>query len=126
MKKISKKQLNLMKQKASEMTDAEFKKQGSSMLQTLTLIVKEASEQGKISSKFFYNAVNKEMDLLTSLIKSNEYTTEEKIYFSKRISALVDKLQRKDIIKDASILASFLALAGAAVCTTVSMLKLKK
>ena len=126
MKKITKKQLSLMKKKASQMTDADFKRQGSSMLESLTFIVKEATEQGKISSKFFYNAVNKEMDLLTKLIDSDEYTTEQKIHFAKRISSLVDKLQRKDIIKDTSILVSFLALAGAAVCTTVSMLKLKK
>ena len=59
----------------------------------------------------FYNGVNKEIDVLYKMIESNKYTSAEKKEFSKRIAKLVDKLHKKDIIKDVAILASIGALS---------------
>ena len=105
-KALSKKSISALKQNAEKMTDVEFKKQGSSMLSALVKVVNEAMEQGKVASKHFFNGVNKEIDVLSKMIDSNEYTSEQKIEFSNRISKLVDKLQKKDILKDFAIFAS--------------------
>lgn len=109
-KALTKKSINNLQKNAATMSDKDFKKQASSMMCALVNNVQSAMEEGKISSMHFYNGVNKETDVLYKMIESNEYTPAEKIEFSKRIAKLVDKLHKKDIIKDATILASIGAL----------------
>lgn len=113
-KALSKKSITSLKQNAEKMTDVEFKKQGGSMLSALVKVVNESMEQGKVASKHFFNGVNKEIDVLSKMIDSAEYTSQQKIEFSKRIAKLVDKLQKKDIVKDVAIFAS-LGMLGVAI-----------
>ena len=113
-KALSKKSITSLKQNAEKMTDVEFKKQGGSMLSALVKVVNESMEQGKVVSKHFFNGVNKEIDVLSKMIDSAEYTSQQKIEFSNRIAKLVDKLQKKDIVKDVAIFAS-LGMLGVAI-----------
>ena len=113
-KTLSKKAINSLKKNAETMTDIEFKKQGNFMISALINIVNEAMNQGKVASRHFFDGVNKEIDVLSKMIDSSEYTVKQKIDFSNRIAKLVDKLQKKDIIKDVAIIAS-IGLLGIAI-----------
>lgn len=110
-KSLTKKSISNLQKNAETMSNKEFKKQASSMLGALVNNVQKAMEDGKISSHHFYNAVNKEIDILNKMIDSDDYTSAEKIEFSNRIAKLVDKLHKKDIIKDVTIFASIGALS---------------
>lgn len=112
-KALSKKSINALRQNAETMSDVDFRRQGSSMLSALVKVVNEAMNQGKLASKHFFNGVNKEIDVLSKMIDSSEYTAEQKVEFSKRIAKLVDKLQKKEIIADISIIAAIGALGVA-------------
>lgn len=112
-KALSKKSINVLRQNAETMSDVDFRRQGSSMLSALVKVVNEAMNQGKLASKHFFNGVNKEIDVLSKMIDSPEYTAEQKVEFSKRIANLVDKLQKKEIIADISIIAAIGALGVA-------------
>ena len=113
--KISKKQIKQFQKKAAVMSDSEFKQEAFSTLGVIAQIVKEAMEQGKISSGHFYDSVQKEIDILSKMIESPEYTVEQKVEFANRIAALTDKLQQKDLIKEVGIFMSIAALIGTVV-----------
>lgn len=110
-KALTKKSISNLQRNAETMSDKDFKKQASSMLGALVNNVQKAMDDGKVASKHFFNGVNKEMDILAKMIDSNEYTPAEKVEFSNRIAKLVDKLHKKDIIKDITIFASIGALS---------------
>lgn len=116
MKKVlSKKSINYLQKNAEIMTDKEFKTQVHSIIEALAKSVQVAMEEGKLSSHHFYNSVNKEIDILSQMINSSDYTSMEKIQLSNRIEKLVDKLHKKDIIKDVTILSTIGALGLAIV-----------
>lgn len=116
MKKVlSKKSINYLQKNAEIMTDKEFKTQVHSIIEALAKSVQVAMEEGKLSSHHFYNSVNKEIDILSQMINSSDYTSMEKIQLSNRIEKLVDKLYKKDIIKDVTILSTIGALGLAIV-----------
>lgn len=110
-KALTKKSISNLQKNAETMSNKDFKKQATSMLGALVNNVQKAMEDGKVASNHFFNGVNKEIDILSKMIDSNEYTTAEKIEFSHRIAKLVDKLHKKDIMKDVTIFASIGALS---------------
>ena len=110
-KLLTKKSISNLQKNAETMSNKDFKKQATSMLGALVNNVQKAMEDGKVASNHFFNGVNKEIDVLSKMIDSNEYTTAEKIEFSHRIAKLVDKLHKKDIMKDVAIFASIGALS---------------
>ena len=110
-KALTKKSISNLKKNAETMSDKDFKKQATSMLGALVNNVQKAMEDGKVASNHFFNGVNKEIDILSKMIDSCEYTSAEKVEFSNRIAKLVDKLHKKDIIKDVTIFASIGALS---------------
>lgn len=114
-KALSKKNILKLKENAETMPDKDFRKQGLSMLGALTNNVQKAMEDGKVASQHFFNGVNKEIDILSKMIDSEDYTPQQKIDFSNRIAKLVDKLHKKDIVKDIAIFASIGALGLALV-----------
>lgn len=92
------------------MPDAEFKRQSETIISAIVNIVKETVDQGKTTSNHFVVAVNKEIDLLSKMIESQEFTSQQKVNFANRVTTLVNKLHKKSIIKDISILAAIGAL----------------
>ncbi|MBE5738739.1 MAG: hypothetical protein E7354_03335 [Clostridiales bacterium] len=111
MEKALKKSICNLQKNAENMSDKDFRKQGYSVLGELTNIVQKAMEEGEVASQHFFNGVNKEIDILSKMIDSPEYTPAQKVDFSKRFAKLVDKLQKKDIVKELAIFAS-LGLLG--------------
>jgi len=107
---LSKKKLEDLKRNAAEMPDAEFKRQSETIISAIVNIVKETVDQGKTTSNHFVVAVNKEIDLLSKMIESQEFTSQQKVNFANRVTTLVNKLHKKSIIKDISILAAIGAL----------------
>ena len=114
MEKALKKSICNLQKNAENMSDKDFRKQGYSVLGALTNIVQKAMEEGEVASQHFFNGVNKEIDILSKMIDSPEYTPEQKVDFSKRFAKLVDKLHKKAIVKDVAKFASF-GLLGVAI-----------
>ena len=110
-KALTKKSISNLQKNAESMSDKDFRKQGYSILGALTNVVQKAIENGKVASQHFFNGVNKEIDILSKMIESTEYTPTQKVSFSNRVAKLVDKLNKKDIVKDIAIFAS-LGLLG--------------
>lgn len=110
-KALTKKSIGNLQKNAENMSDKDFRKQGSSVLGALTNVVQKAMEDGKVASQHFFNGVNKEIDILSKMIDSTEYTPAQKVDFSNRVAKLVDKLHKKDIVKEVAIFAS-LGLLG--------------
>ena len=105
-KALNKKNIANLQKNEENMSDKDFREQGSSILGVLTNVVKIAMEDGKVASQQFFNGVNREIDILSKMIESTEYTTAQKIDFSNRVAKLVDKLYKKEIVKDIAKFAS--------------------
>ncbi len=102
---------------AENMNNKKFKTQGGAILDQALNVVQKAWEEGKISSENFFNGITREIDVLTEMMNSNEYSPSEKVECSKRISKLVDSLRHKNLIKEVTLIAAF----GAAIATVFGL-----
>ena len=67
-KALTKKSIGNLQKNAENMSDKDFRKQGSSVLGALTNVVQKAMEDGKVASQHFFNGVNKEIDILSKYL----------------------------------------------------------